>query len=90
MGHACGREAVLGPGRAVEEVPWPEAAFLALDEQPALPRQDEERLLIRFGVVEAVLTGLQDRDVDPELSKLDRRFAVLVLEGAPRAPRLRS
>ena len=49
----------------MEEVPWPEAALLALDEQPALPRQDEERLLIRFGVVEAVLAGLQDVTLIP-------------------------
>ena len=31
------------------------------------------------------LCRLQDGDVDPELGELDRRVAVLVLEGAPRA-----
>ena len=40
-------------------------------------------------MVEAGLSRLHDGDVDPELGKLDRRIAVLVLEGAPRAPPLR-
>ena len=73
----------------MEEVPGPEASLLSLDEQPALAGQNEERLLIRLGVVEAGLPGLQNGDVDPELGELDRRVAVLVLEGAPRAPPLR-
>ena len=73
----------------MEEVPGPQASLLVLDEQRALPRKDEERLLVRLGVVEARLSRLQDGDVDPELGELDRRVAVLVLEGAPRAPRLR-
>jgi hypothetical protein len=38
----------------VDEVPRPEKSLLALDEQPALPGQDEEGLLVRLGVVEAV------------------------------------
>src|SRR5581483_200899 len=67
----------------------PQASLLALDEQRALPRKDEERLLVRLGVVEAGLPGLEDRDVDPEVGEPDRRVAVLVLEGAPRAPPLR-
>src|SRR6185312_3974505 len=73
----------------VEEVPGPQAALLVLDEQCALPRDDEERLLVRFGVVEAGLPGLEDGDVDSELAELDRCVAVLALEGAPRASALR-
>ena len=40
-------------------------------------------------MVEARLSGLQNGDVDAELGELDRRVAVLVLEGAPRASALR-
>jgi hypothetical protein len=36
----------------------------------------------------SVQPGREDREVDPELGELDRRVAVLVLEGTPRAPRL--
>jgi hypothetical protein len=50
----------------MEEVPRPQASLLALDEQPALAQEDEERLLVRLGVVEELLTGLEDGDVDPE------------------------
>src|SRR4029079_10676158 len=57
--------------------------------QRALPGEDEERLLVLLGVVEGGLPGLEDGDVDPELGELDRPVAVLVLEGAARAPRLR-
>src|SRR5262249_33071070 len=46
-------EGVLRPGWRVEEVPGPEAHFLALDEQSALPGQNEERFLIRLGVIDA-------------------------------------
>jgi hypothetical protein len=42
----------------MEEVPGPEPPLLSLDEQPALTRQDEERLLIRLGVVDAAPPGL--------------------------------
>src|SRR4029453_19509752 len=80
---------MLGPGRRVEEVPRLEAPFVALDQQPALPAEDEERLLVRLGVVEDGLARLQDRDVDPELVELDRRLAVLALESARGAPALR-
>jgi hypothetical protein len=73
----------------MEEVPWPEASLLALDDEPALSGQDEERLLGRLGVVGRSLAGLEDGDVDPELRELDGRLAVLALEPAGRAPRLR-
>src|SRR5262249_31926041 len=43
-------EGVLGPGGRVEEVPGPEPSLLALDEQPAFSGDDEERLLVRFGM----------------------------------------
>jgi hypothetical protein len=49
---------VLGAGGTVEEVPRPEEPLLTLDEQTALAREYEERLLLRLGVVEAIrLTG---------------------------------
>jgi len=51
----------------VEEVPGPQASLFVLDDQRALARQDEERLLVRLGVVEGGLPGLEDGDVDPEL-----------------------
>src|SRR5437773_10939965 len=73
----------------MEEVPGSEESLLALDEQPALTGQNEERLLIRLGVVNAALAGLEDGHIDPELRELDRRLAVLVGEPTRRAPRLR-
>src|SRR5213080_845691 len=73
----------------MEEVPGSEESLLALDEQPALTGQNEESLLIRLGVVNAALAGLEDGHIDPDLRELDRRFAVLVGEPTRRAPRLR-
>src|SRR3982750_3743921 len=72
----------------MEEVPGSEESLLALDEQPALTGQNEEGLLIRLGVVNAALAGLEDGHIDPELRELDRRLAVLVGEPTRRAPRL--
>jgi hypothetical protein len=43
----------------VEEVPGSEESLLVLDEQPALTGQNEEVLLIRLGVVDAALAGLE-------------------------------
>jgi hypothetical protein len=80
---------VLGPPGSVEEVPGPQAPLLVLDDQRTLAGEDEKRLLVLLGVVETGLPGLEDREVDPELGKLDRRVPVLVLEGAPRAPPFR-
>jgi hypothetical protein len=75
---------VLGAGGTVEEVPLPEDPFLALDEEAALTGQDEERLLLRLGVVEAVgLARLED--VDPHAELLERRR--LALERALRSGR---
>ena len=74
----------------MEEVPGSEESLLALDEQPALAFENEERLLIRLGVIDAALARLENRDVDPDLRELDRRIAVLALEPARPAPRLRS
>jgi hypothetical protein len=73
----------------MEEIPRPEPPLLTLDEQQALARDDEERLLAGFRVVQGDLALLQDGDVDPDLPELDRRVAVLVLERAPRTSRLR-
>ena len=63
-----------------------EASLLALDEQPAFAGENEERLLIRLGVIDAALARLEDGHVDPELLELDRRIAVLVREPARCAP----
>src|SRR6185295_3723699 len=73
----------------MEEVPGSEESLLSLDEQPALTGQNEEGLLIRLGVVDAALAGLEDGHIDPELRELDGTLAVLVREPARRAPRLR-
>src|SRR3954468_13584223 len=73
----------------MEEVPGSEESLLALDEQPALTDQNEEGLLIRLGVVNAALAGLENGHVDPEVRELDRRLAVLVGEPTRRAPRPR-
>src|SRR2546421_1587640 len=73
----------------MEEVPGSEESLLALDEQLALTNQNEKGLLIRLGVVDAALTGLEHSQIDPELRELDRRLAVLVGEPTRRAPRLR-
>ena len=84
---ASPHEGMLRPGGTVEEVPGAEASLLALDEQPALAGQNEERLLIGLGVIHAALARLEHGDVDPELLELDRGFAVLVREPARRSPR---
>src|SRR6476469_1222006 len=73
----------------MEEVPGSEESLLALDEQPALTGENEKRLLIRLGVVDAALPGLEDGQIDPELRELDRTLAVLVGEPTRRAPRVR-
>src|SRR3954454_16802406 len=73
----------------MEEVPGSEQSLLALHEQPALTGQNEEGLLIRLGVVNAALAGLETSHIDPELRELDRRLAVLVGEPTRRSPRLR-
>src|SRR3954468_8212935 len=86
---AGSHERVLSPGRRMEEVPGSQTPLLAFDEQPALTRQNEERLLIRLGVVDAALPGLEDSHIDPELRELDRWLAVLVREPTRRAPRIR-
>ena len=57
---------------------------------PALAFENEERLLIRLGVIDAALARLEDGHVDPELREFHRRVAILVREPARRAPRLRS
>ena len=52
----------------VEEVPGAQASLLAVDDQEALPREDEERLLGLLAVVLGVrLAGLEDVDVDAEV-----------------------
>ena len=61
-----------------------EEPLLIFDEQPALPGQDEERLLLILGVVEPVrFARLQDVESDAELRELER----LALEVARRAGR---
>jgi hypothetical protein len=80
---------MLGPRGRVEEVPLPETSLLALHDEPALTGQNEERLLVGLGVVEARLARLEDGDVESELLELDRSSTVLVLEVARRAPAVR-
>ncbi|MDQ3672634.1 MAG: hypothetical protein M3364_09420 [Actinomycetota bacterium] len=78
----CVDDDVLGHGRAVEEVPRPQAPLLPFDEQQALTGEDEEVLLGFLAGVEPVrLPGLEDADPDPELGE----FAVAGLEHAARA-----
>src|SRR5207248_5495097 len=73
----------------MEEVPGLEESLFALDEEPALTGQNEERLPIRLGVVNAALAGLKDGHIDPELRELNRRLPVLVGEPTRSTPRLR-
>src|SRR4051812_4267427 len=86
-------EDVLGPGRAVEEVPRPQDALLPLDQQAALARKNEEVLLLRLAVVEAVrLAGLEHVQPDTELRKggvprLERAFGARRLLRARRLRR---
>src|SRR6478752_3295472 len=65
-------------GRRIRSVP--------LDEQPALAGQNEERLLLRLGVVEAGrLAGL--KDVEPEAELRERELGALeAAQGAARFP----
>jgi hypothetical protein len=75
-------EDVLRAGGAVEEVPRPQQPLPAVDEQLALPREHEERFLLRLRVVEAVrLARAEDADVDANL--IER--VVVALEDARRA-----
>ena len=69
----------------MEEVRRPEQPLDTLDEQPALPGQHEERLLLRLGMVEARrLARLQDMERDSELWER----VLLALEAAPRTTRI--
>src|SRR5207247_911513 len=53
-------EAVLGPRRAVQEVPLLQEALLALDDRGALAREDEEVLLVHLAVIApSGLAGLE-------------------------------
>jgi len=57
-------EDVLGAGRQVDEVPRAQRPLLTLDEEEALAVEDEEVLLKRLAVVEAVgLARVEDADV---------------------------
>jgi inosine-uridine nucleoside N-ribohydrolase len=70
---------VLGPRRAVEEVPLPETSLLPLHDEQALARDDEEILLVRLGVVPARVLRIEHRDVEA------KRRPRLVLGLEPRA-----
>ena len=64
-------EHVLGPVRAMDEVPLAQRSLLALDQQQALTRQDEEVLLLVLAVVLAGrLAGGEHADVEPEPGEL--------------------
>ena len=78
--HGAGSGAddrVLRVGRAVHEVPLPERALLALDDQQRLAGDDEEVLLISFPVVHRHrLARLEDLHVDPELGEVLLAFQI--------------
>src|SRR5581483_2982289 len=86
-------EDVLGPRRAVQVVPLPQAALLALDDRDALAGQDEEPLLVGLRVVAPVrLPRLDYVDVhavlpEPGIVGLERAPDPLV--GVPPPARLR-
>jgi len=89
---SCDQAALTGTdeGRApsreeCERSPTAQTSLLVLDNRDALPGDDEERLLVRLGVVEAGLPGSR-MVVNPELSELDRRIAVLVPEARRASP----
>jgi adenosine deaminase len=69
---ACADDDVLGPRRAVEEVPGLERPFLTFDQQERFALEHEEALLVLvFRVVHAGrLSGLENTDVDSELGEL--------------------
>src|SRR4029078_8495417 len=79
-------EDVRGTRRTVDEIPGTEEPLFTLDEEPALPGKDEEVLVQRLRVVEAVrLARVHYGDVDAELA--ERKL--VRLEHRPRAERLR-
>src|SRR5439155_18393493 len=68
-------ENMLGPRRAVHEVPLRELPLLALDNEETLAGEDEEVLLRALAVVHAVgLPGLEDADVQSELGEARLAF----------------
>ena len=84
---ACADAHVLSSSRTVEVVPLPQQPLVTVDEQPAFPREDDNRLLLRLGVVEAVrLARLQDSEIDLDLLKP----RVLAVEPTNRTQRLRA
>src|SRR6185295_14397487 len=65
-------EDVLGLGRAVHEVPRAQRALVALDDEQAFAREDEEVLLVALAVVDpARLPRLQDRQRHADVGKRD-------------------
>jgi hypothetical protein len=65
----------------VHEVPGPERALLALDDQQGLARQHEEVLLVDLPVVHRHrLPGTEHLEVDPDLGEL--RLVVERAQGA--------
>ena len=68
-------EDVLRHRRAVHEVPRLQPALLAVEDEDALPGDDEEVLLIRLAVVHAVrLAGLEHGDAEADLGELRLPF----------------
>jgi len=67
-----------------DEVPLPQAPFLALDDQQRLARQHEEILLVGLRVIHRHrLTGREHEEAGPDLGKLG-----LALEGQASSPPL--
>jgi hypothetical protein len=72
----------------VDEVPRDKPSLLALDQQQALARQDEEVLLVRLPVVEgARFPRLQHAEREPNLPERRRPFAFERAGGAERLVR---
>src|SRR5207244_5672997 len=64
-------DAVFGPSWSMHEVPRSQPPYLALDQQQALAREDEEVFLVRFAVVEAARpAGLDHREGESDVREL--------------------
>src|SRR5262249_6488306 len=75
---------VVRAAGAVDEIPGPQRALLAFDEQQALAGEDQKAFLRALAMVEPErLAGLEDVDVDPELAEGPLALEVAVEAEAP-------
>ena len=76
---------MVGAGRTVHEVPRPEWALLAFDEEERLAGEDEEGLFIGLPVVHGHrLARPEDEEVEAELGELELAVAVEAADEAAR------